>query len=54
MEKEKLPLISFIVPVYHDEHMIEACADSILDQDYPNIELIMSVDGCEKSQIVVQ
>jgi len=54
MEKENLPLLSFIVPVYGDDHMIEACADSIMDQDYPNIELIMSVDGCKKSEKVVR
>lgn len=51
---DKYPLLSFVVPVYGDAHTIEECADSIMSQDYPNVELIMSVDGCKESEKAVR
>lgn len=40
------PLISVIVPVYNVEKFIEECIDSILEQTYTNIEIILIDDGC--------
>ena len=37
--------ISIIIPVYNMERYISACIDSILNQDYENIELILVDDG---------
>lgn len=37
--------ISVIVPVYNSENYIERCLDSILNQKYKNIELIIVNDG---------
>ena len=37
--------VSVIVPVYNGEKSIERCADSILSQDYPELELILVDDG---------
>jgi len=54
MEKQTLPLISFIVPVWGDAHTIERMIDSVMDQDYPEIELIASVDGCKESEKAVK
>jgi glycosyltransferase involved in cell wall biosynthesis len=51
---QDLPLISFCVPVYHDEDSVEAAVESIMDQDYPNIEVILSVDGCDASAKAVR
>ena len=43
------PLISIIVPVYNVEKYVEKCINSILDQSYKNIEIILVDDGSEDS-----
>ena len=42
---EKLPLISIIIPFYNNEKYINECLDSVLNQDYPNIEIVAMNDG---------
>ena len=37
--------VSVIVPVYNGAKCIKRCADSILNQDYPELELILVDDG---------
>ena len=37
--------VSIIVPVYNGEKSIKRCAESILNQDYPELELILVDDG---------
>ena len=37
--------VSVIVPVYNGEKSIKRCSDSILNQDYPELELILVDDG---------
>lgn len=37
--------ISIIVPIYNSEKTIEKCLNSILEQDYKNIEVILINDG---------
>ena len=39
------PLISVIVPVYNVEGCLQDCIQSVLDQTYPNWELILVDDG---------
>ncbi len=41
----KHPLISIIVPVYNAESTVEKCVDSMIRQDYQNIEIILVDDG---------
>ena len=38
---EEMPLISLVVPVYNCEKYVGECIESILSQDYSNIELIL-------------
>ena len=38
-------LVSVAVPVYNAAEYVEGCIESILTQDYPNIELILINDG---------
>jgi glycosyltransferase involved in cell wall biosynthesis len=39
------PLVSVIIPVYNHEIYIEETIKSILEQDYPNVEIIIINDG---------
>ena len=39
------PLISVIVPVYNVEKYLRPCVESILEQTYKNIEVILVNDG---------
>lgn len=41
----KQPLVSVIVPVYKVEAYLQICVDSILEQPYENIEVILVDDG---------
>ncbi|MDR2967427.1 MAG: glycosyltransferase [Methanobacteriaceae archaeon] len=39
------PLVSVIMPVYNRENVVENSVNSVLNQSYPNIELIIVDDG---------
>jgi glycosyltransferase involved in cell wall biosynthesis len=45
MSKSNNPLISLIVPVYNISKYLERCINSIIEQSYKNIEIILVDDG---------
>lgn len=49
IEKNNYPLISVIIPVYNGELYIERCLLSVINQTYPNLELIVINDGSNDS-----
>ena len=40
-----LPLISVVVPVYRVEEYLDHCVSSIVEQTYPNLEILLVDDG---------
>ena len=38
-------LISVIIPVYNVEQYVESCLNSVIDQSYTNLEIILVDDG---------
>lgn len=45
------PLVSVVVPCYNHEKYVQECIQSIIDQDYQNIELIVIDDGSKDGSV---
>ncbi len=43
--KKEFPKVSIIIPVFKTESYIRQCLDSVKDQTYPNLEIIIVDDG---------
>ena len=50
---KKRPLISIIVPVYNRESVLKNCIESILNQTYNNIQIILVDDGSTDNSLSV-
>lgn len=48
-----LELVSIIIPVYNVEQYIEKCMDSVVAQDYENLEIIVINDGSKDDSIEI-
>jgi len=48
-----LPRISVVIPSYNYGRYLEACLDSILSQDYPNLELIVLDGGSSDNTVEI-
>ena len=52
-----LPLVSVIVPVRNEEHLIAQCLRSLLDQDYPKDRLevlVVDNDSTDRSREIIR
>jgi glycosyltransferase involved in cell wall biosynthesis len=47
------PLVSVIIPVFNSEKTIQRAIDSVLNQTYPNIEIIIIDDWCTDNTLSV-
>jgi hypothetical protein len=45
--------ISIIVPIYNTEKYLERCLQSLINQDYKNIEIILINDGSNDKSISI-
>ncbi|MBO4379933.1 MAG: glycosyltransferase, partial [Muribaculaceae bacterium] len=43
------PLVSVIIPIYNVEKYLEECVESVVNQTYSNLEIILSDDGSTDS-----
>ena len=49
IDNNNLPCISFCIPTLNNENTLYRCLSSIIQQDYPNIEIII-IDGYSKDR----
>ena len=42
---ENIDLVSIVVPIYNVEEYLEQCLQSIINQTYSNLEIILVDDG---------
>lgn len=49
MSEKVIPLISIIIPIYNVEKYICRCVESVVNQTYPNLEIILINDGSTDS-----
>lgn len=55
MNSKSFPLVSVRIPLYNHENYIKQCLDSIVDDPYPNKEIVILDDGSiDKSKYVVE
>ncbi|MDM1346165.1 glycosyltransferase [Myroides marinus] len=50
---EKTPLISVIIPVYNVQDYVAECLDSIINQSYQNLEIIVVNDGSKDNSALI-
>ena len=51
--KEKKDLISVVIPVYNTEKYLKECIDSVINQSYNNLEIILVDDGSTDNSLEI-
>ena len=51
MQNNEKPLVSVVIPCYNHEKFVQDCIQSVIDQTYENIELIIIDDGSKDSSV---
>lgn len=51
MNDEKQPLVSIVIPCYNHGKFVQDCIQSVIDQTYENIELIIIDDGSKDNSV---
>lgn len=51
MKSDFHPLVSIVIPCYNHENFVQECIQSIIDQTYQNIELIIIDDGSKDNSV---
>ncbi|WP_169741478.1 glycosyltransferase [Comamonas aquatica] len=51
--KDNNPLVSVVVPCFNHEKFVQECIQSIIEQDYKNIELIVIDDGSKDKSVEI-
>jgi len=51
--KKELPLISVIVPIYNSEKYLRKCIESIINQTYNHLEIILVNDGSKDASLLI-
>lgn len=49
--KVRQPLVSVVIPCYNHENFVKDCIQSVIDQTYENIELIIIDDGSKDNSV---
>ena len=53
MTKHSTPLVSIGLPVHNGERFIRRALDSLIAQDYPNVEIIVSDNASEDATLAI-
>lgn len=51
MKLDSHPLVSIVIPCYNHENFVQECIQSVIDQTYQNIELIIIDDGSKDGSV---
>lgn len=51
MKSDSQPLVSIVIPCYNHENFVQECIQSVIDQTYQNIELIIIDDGSKDNSV---